>query len=241
MTLSDLFDRLEGPHRTVTGYAPDPPTDVLDWLETGAAIDDVDYRSLPDAATADRGFLVVREDGEFVAALGLEVAREFLEPPIHDPWADALEDATYRHVIEVFDATVWHTLDRRQLLAVSREIENRAWRAGDGTLRVGFQRAGALEPMVPVYTRLARETALEIHVYIDDDWTRPSIPDVTVHSCVADEIGEFWFLSFDGTGEELQASGLLARERDPGAFEGIWTDDVRLVEALEREVESVAD
>ncbi|ADB59969.1 putative sensor protein [Haloterrigena turkmenica DSM 5511] len=263
MTLSDYFDRLEAPARTVTVYAPPPRPAIADRLETEAGIDAVEYRTLPAAAAAEQGFLVVREgtgtasgsaescedersessekragaqrhasdDGEFVAAIGLEAAREFLEPPIVSPWAET-DDGPYRRVIEVFEATVWRALDRRQLLAISREIETRAWRVGSGTLRASFQRAAALEAMAPVYVRLAGESALDVHAYVADEWDRPSMPGVTVHAEAGPEIGGFWVLTFDGDGDELRTSGLIARERDDETFEGYWTDDAALVAEL---------
>ncbi|WP_126663069.1 DICT sensory domain-containing protein [Haloterrigena salifodinae] len=245
MTLSDYFDRLEAPARTVTIYAPQPRPAIADRIETETGVDTVDYRSLPAAATTKEGFLVVREvaektsdepasaeDGEFVAAIGLEAAREFLEPPIVAPWAET-DDGAYRRVIEVFEATVWQALDRRQLLAISREIEARAWRVGSGTLRVSFQRAAALEAMAPVYVRLAGESTLDVHAYVADEWDRPSIPGVTVHADAGPEIGTFWVLAFDGGGDELRTGGLIARERADETFEGYWTDDATLVAELE--------
>ncbi|SIR71951.1 DICT sensory domain-containing protein [Natronorubrum thiooxidans] len=239
MTLSAYFAQIDPPTRTVTIYAPQPQPDVVDWFQTG--VDAVDYRSLPDVTAASQSFFVIHEDDAFVAAIGLEAAREFLEPPINEPWADALDDASYRRLVEVFESTVWHSLERRQLLAVSREIENRAWRAGSGTLRVGFQNSDALEPMEAVYARLAAESALDIHVYIADDWDRPSIPGVTIYADGGDEIGSFWVLTFDGDGDPLRTSGLIARERDADGFEGLWTDDTQLVARLERALQAASD
>lgn len=241
MTLTDCFERLEGPTRTITVYAPSPRPALVDRLETETGVASVDYRALPESTAASQSFLVVHEDGDFAAAISLEAMQEFFDPPIHEPWADALDEAVYRSVVDVFTSTVWHALERRQLLAISREIENRAWRIGSGTLRVGFQRSGALEAMAPMYDRLATETALDVHVYVDDAWDRPSISGVTIHAEAGGEIGSYWFLVFDGDGDELWTSGLLARERDDGTFEGIWIDDTHLVALLERAVVTAAD
>jgi len=169
MELSDYVERIDAPARTVTVYAPPPKPDLVDQLDTKIEVDAVSYRSLPDATAAEQAFLVVHEDDAFVAAIPLESLREFLEPPIHDPWADELEGTAYRAIVNVLETTLWTGLNRRQLLATSREIENRAWQVGSGTLRVGFQQATALEASAPVYTRLAAESSLDIHVYIDDD------------------------------------------------------------------------
>lgn len=236
MTLSDCFDRIDRSTRSITVYAPPPRPTLVDRLATEVGVGSVEFRTLPNVTAPGDAFLVVRDGDEFVAAVGLEAVREFLEPPIYDPWDDAIDETTYRRVVDVFESTVWHALGRRRLLAVSREIENRAWRIGSGTLRVGFQRASALEAMAPVYDRLATESALDVHVYIDDDWNRPPIPGVTIHADSGDEIGSFWFLVFDGDGDELWSSALLAREDEPGEFDGFWVDDTRLVATLEQAV-----
>lgn len=237
MTLSDFVDRIDGPARTVSVYAPPPEPNLVERLRTETTVDGVEYRPLPAVTADEQAFLVVRESDEFVAAIDLESVREFLEPPIYDPWADALGDASYRAVVDVFETTVWTDLDRRQLLAISREIENRAWQVGSGTLRVGFQRSDALEAMAPVYGRLAAESTLNVHVYIDGDWDRPSIPDVRIHTDGGPEIGSVWFLAFDGDGDELWTSGLVAREHDSGGFEGVWVEDVWCVAMLDRAIQ----
>ena len=236
MSLSAYVDRYTRSNRSIVVYAPSPRPAVVDRLEAEIGVEEVEHRTLPDVTAESQAFLVVREGAAFVAAVDLDAIREFLEPPIHDPWDERLDDTTYRRVVDIFESMLWHDLDRRRLLAVSREIENRAWRVGSGTLRVGFQRADALEKMVPVYNRLAAESGLEIHVYIDDEWDHPSIPGVTIHADAGDEIGSCWFLVFDGDGDELWNSALLATETDPGAFDGFWVDDTRRVAALERAV-----
>lgn len=239
MSLSACFDTLEVPTRTITVYAPPPRPTIVDRLASETNLDAVTYRSLPAVSAADDAFVVVHEDDAFAVAIGLDGVRQLFEPSIHDPWTDD-HDRAFRRATEVFGSTVWHALERRQLLAVSREIETRAWRIGDGTLRVGFQRADALAAMAPMYDRLGRETSLDIHVYVADEWGRPDLPSVEVHAEAGDEIGAFWFLAFDGAGDELWTSGLLAREIDDDTYEGYWTDDDRLVATLERAIVETA-
>ena len=55
---------------------------------------------------------------------------------------------------EVLEETLFTSFDRRQLLGTAREIEDRAWRVGVGTLRVGFQRPGAFERAGDQFFRL---------------------------------------------------------------------------------------
>lgn len=237
MTLSDVFDRLDHPRRTITVYASAPQPDVTAQFETRGTT--VGYCSLPDET--DQGFLVVRDVDGFAGSIGLDEVHEFLEPPIYRPWDAAFVDAPYRTLLELLDTTLWQSLDRRQLLATTREIEDRAWRVGRGTLRVGFQRLSAMRAQLPVYARIANETALEIHVYGSDDWDPPSLPGLTVHTDPGDEIVQFWFLAFDGGPNDRQACGLVAEERDPGSFAGFWTYDAGLVGEIARQVHETAD
>ncbi|WP_265111150.1 DICT sensory domain-containing protein [Halosolutus halophilus] len=237
MTLSDVFDRLDHPRRTITVYASAPQPDVTAQFETRGTT--VGYCSLPDET--DQGFLVVRDVDGFAGSIGLVEVREFLEPPVYRPWDAALVDAPYRTLLEVLDETLWQSLDRRQLLATSREIEDRAWRVGRGTLKVGFQRLSALQAQLPVYERLVDDTALEIHVYGSGDWDPPSRPGLTVHTDPGGEVGQFWFLTFDGGPDDQQACGLLAEERDPGSFAGFWTYDADLVDEIATAVRETDD
>ncbi|MFC4543820.1 DICT sensory domain-containing protein [Halosolutus amylolyticus] len=237
MTLSDVFDRLEHPRRTITVYASTPQPDVTAQFEPRGVT--VRHCSLPEETT--QGFLVIRDADGFAGAIGLEEARDFLEPPVYRPWDEAFVDAQYRTLLEVLDATLWHSLDRRQLLATTREIEDRAWRVGRGTLRVGFQRLSAMRAQLPVYARMADETALGIHVYGSDDWNPPTLPGVTIHTDPSDELAQFWFLAFDGGPDDRQACGLLAEERDSGSFAGFWTYDADLVDEIATRARETAD
>lgn len=252
MSLSELFDRLEHKRRTGTVYASPPQPDLKKRLDVNGVA--VTFCPLPEETT--QSFLVVRDEDGFVEAIDLEAVSEFLDPPTYRPWDEELADAPYRSVLEALDTTVWRALDRRQLLATAREIEERAWRVGRGTLRVGFQRLSAMESQLPIYERLGTETALEIHVYGRDDWEPPDIPGVTIHTDSDGEIGRFWVLAFDGGPDDERACGLLAEERKDGGdgredgndrredgndgrgegeFTGFWTYDADLVDEIDRE------
>lgn len=228
MALADFFDEVGSRRRTITVYASEEPAWVADQFATRNVT--VDYEPLPpDAPT---GFAVVGEGDEFVASIGLPELREILEPPIRRPWEEPPDSSGYRALFELLEGTIFTAFDRRQLLGAAREIEDRAWRVGTGTLRVGFQRLSAMRSQVPVYTRLAEDTDLSIHVYGRDDWEPPAIPSATVHVETAGEIGDFWFLAFDGGDDRTNACALLAEERRPDEFYGFWTYDPDLVEEM---------
>lgn len=221
MDLAELLSAVERLRKDITVYAPEVDRDVVEQFATKNV--SVDYRALP--AAGPGGFVVLRDDDGFVGSVDLETLTELTSPPIPDVGDDPGIDPAYRALLEVLGDTLFSSFDRRQLLATAREFENRAWRVGDGTLRVGFQNPSALRAQVPTYARLGTETDLDVHVYVSEEWTAAAIPGVTVHAEDAEEIGRFWFLAFDGGGDEANRCGLVAEERSPGEFYGFWTYD----------------
>lgn len=236
MTFEDILTDVERRRQTLVVYSSVDSPEIIDRFTFRNVT--VEHRSLP-GETA-QGFVVVR-DGEFVGSIGLEELQLLLEPPFAPPWDETVIGEAYRALYELLDDSLFTSLERRQLLGASREIENRAWNVGSGTLRAGFQRFSAVEAQLPVYTRLARETDLEIHVYSEDEWKPASSPGFAYHGDSHEDIGRFWFLSFDGAGDDRQMGALLAEERTAGEFFGFWTYDPELVAELSRTVQEMSD
>ena len=224
--LDDFFGVVEHRRKTLTVYSAAGDEGLIDQFATRNAT--VSHRPLPEGSS---GFVVVCEDGEFVGSIATEGLTRLLSPPLVRPWDETLISEGYRALFEALDETLFASFDRRQLLFTTREIEERAWRVGHGTLSVCFQRSSAMDAQVPVYERFADETDLDIHVYVSDDWSPPEIEGVTAHAEAADEIGTFWLLAFDGGGNDDQACTLLAEER-PEGFYGFWSYDPELVTEL---------
>ena len=168
-------------------------------------------------------FVAIEENGEFVGALGIDALEGLLDPPLVRPGDYEEISQGYRALFEVLDRTVFTALGRRDLLAVSREIEDRAFRAGRGTLRAAFQRLSAFEAQVETYRHLATDTDLELHIYGIDDWDPPAIPGVTYHG-IDGELAPYWVLAFDGDTESRALVARAERER----YAGFWTDDPEL-------------
>ncbi len=118
------------------------------------------------------------------------------------------------------------------MIAASREIEDRAFRARSGALHAGFQRPGALSEQSDVYRRLA-STDLEIHLYTtshdDGAITAGDVlgnaENVRVHVDDDRELERHWFVVFDGGNDGDDACALIAEERHPRRYYGIWTYD----------------
>lgn len=190
-------------------------------------------RTLPAGGPAP--FVVIEEDGEVVGVASLADIEGLTEPPIRRPEPGSGVSEGFRVFFEVLDDTVFTSMSRAELLAVSREIEERAYRVGTGTLRTSFQRAAALAAQTDVYRALAADTELAIHVYARPDQRGlPAVPGVTVHRLDDPAIERHWVVAFDGGdsgdgGDDArQACGLVAQER-PEGYDGFWTADPDIV------------
>lgn len=232
--LDTYLDTVERQRKQFTVYSDADASDLTSQLATRNVT--VEYRPLP--LTRPSPFVTIREDGEFVGALSLADLRDVLTPPIIRPgdWEGVSEG--YRAVLGVLEETVFTALDRRQLLATSREIEDRALRVGTGTLRVSFQSLSVFSTQLGLYTTLAAETGLDIHIYGRPDWTPPATEGLTYHG--TDALTAFWCLAFDGGPEESQACALVARETEDG-YTGFWSYDHELVQDVLATLEGVPE
>jgi hypothetical protein len=212
--------------RRLTVYGRGGPTSVEDQF--GARGVRVERRELPPAGPEP--FLVIEDGGEFVGAIGLAALEGLLEPPVVRPGERDGVSEGYRVLFELLDGTVCTAMDRRQLLAVSREIEDRASRVGTGRLDASFQTVATFESQAEIYRHLADETDLEIHVHRPTDRPQPeegALSGVTLHATDL-ERDRYWALAFDSPDVSC---GLLAREED-GGYRGFWTDDPDTVERI---------
>ncbi len=228
MSLHEKIEAVERERKTLTVYAADPDIDLSEQFATkNVAVRHSKLRSVGRDA-----FLVIRDRRGFRGAIGLDALKEFLEPPIRVPWSDDFDPSAFRDLMALLDRALFTSFDRRQMLATSREIEDRAWRVGTGELHVGFQSPSAFRAQMAVYRRLTDETTLNLHVYARSDWHPPERRDLTFHAEKTDEIGAIWFLVYDGDGDDLQKCALLAEERAPNQFYGFWTYDPATVDEL---------
>lgn len=217
-----------------TVYSPSDDPDIVPRLATRNVT--VEWRQVP--STGPPPFVSIRDDDGFVGTLGLADLEQLVTPPIVRPQDREGLAASYRALLDVLEETVFSSLKRRQLLATSREIEDRARRVGTGTLRVTFQSFANFSSQVPTYWRLGRETDLDIHIYAVPDRRPPAIPNVTFHADETGALSEFWCVAFDGGPDPTQACVLIAREEADG-YVGFWSYDPALVRDVLATLESV--
>ncbi|NHN59498.1 MULTISPECIES: DICT sensory domain-containing protein [Halorussus] len=220
MTLRDFVDEVASDSRTLTVYAPEPDEALERHFEARQVA--VEHEPIPDDGSG--GFVVVTAQGEFVGSLGATAVRELILPSV-DEW-ELGPNESIRVPMNLLADTTFVSFDARQLLVATREIEDRAYRRGRGTLRAGFQSLARLSTQCGKYETLSGETELDVHVYGRPD-ADPDLPRATIHGDDAEEIASHWFVVFDGGGDDRQACALLAEEvaDDPRSFRGFWTYD----------------
>lgn len=227
MTLRDFVDEVASYSRTLTVYAPEPDAALERYFETRNVT--VEHEPIPDDGSG--GFVVVTAGGEFVGSLGLPAVRELLLPSAGG-W-ELGPNESIRMPMNLLADTTFVSFDARRLLVATREIEDRAYRRGRGTLRAGFQSLARLSTQRGKYETLSAGTSLDVHVYGRPD-ADPDLPRATIHGDDAEEIASHWFVVFDGGGDDRQACALLAEEvaDDPRSFRGFWTYDPETVADL---------
>lgn len=225
--IADLQDR----KHQCTIYRSGGPPEIETWLDTHGVT--VESRSLPPDGPPP--FIEIKTDDEVVGIIGAEVLEGLIEPPIVKPDKGGDISEGYRVLFEILEKTVCSGMSRRDLLAVSREIEDRAFRVGEGILRVSFQTLSTFKSQTEVYRTLATETNLDIHIYGVEDWTPPAITGITYHTEEAERFEPYWALAYDGGPDETQACGMVAEEH-ADEYTGFWTNDAAIVEKIATEL-----
>jgi len=220
-----LLAEVQNRGRQFTVYEGEEDTGIPSQFATHAV--SVRREKLPAGGPAP--FVVIEQDDEFAGALPVDELQKLLEPPIVRPGEREDVSEGFGVLFDVLDDTVFTAMNRRQLLGVSREIEDRATRVGTGTLRASFQNRSRLEPQIELYRYLASHTDLDIHIYGIDPDDAPAIPGVTYQR--GEQLDRYWSLAFDGGGDESQSCALVAREQS-GGYDGFWTYDPGLVEEI---------
>ncbi|AUG46789.1 hypothetical protein BVU17_04365 [Haloarcula taiwanensis] len=229
MTVSTLLRRFERSDVAVTVYGPSEATAVVERLESQGLT--ATWRRLPTGQ--QDAFAVIRRDGVFAEAIPLTALQAFLckptvrsgdsGPPDSDPGRQLLYSALAN--------TLLSSLTPAQLLETSHEFEDRAYRVGEGTLRVSFQSLSIFRSQRARYETLASDTTLDIHVYGQDDWEPPSCG-ITFHPLTGTALEQVWLLAFDAAGDNQNKCALVAEETDDGPFRGLWTYSPRLVDEI---------
>lgn len=217
MSLGAIIDRVERHGRRVTLVSP-PSRAVVSAVKQTFGPQGV---SVDVEAGSDRPTAMVRDGPDVIKVVPLGDDDAAVEAA-----TDELTDA-----LSTLNRTTFVSYDLRGMFAATREIEDRAWRVGDGCLRAGFQRVGALAEQSAVYSQLA--TALDVHTYAIPDGPPPEMGEATVHLDPAVEIECSWFVIYDGGGRARDKCALVAEERGDRQFSGFLTYAPDLVDEVD--------
>ncbi|VTT87552.1 hypothetical protein DM2_886 [Halorubrum sp. DM2] len=238
MSLIELIAGVEAHEATLTVFNADPA--VTDELREYFA--DRNVRIVDDqTASGPEAFAVLARDGEFVTAVTVD---ELLPRPSGDEDGEAGDESgeptgeggtagrVGKPVLDHLDETMFTSYSREDMVAASREIEDRAWRVGDGELHAGFQTLDVLTGEADTYALLGEKERLDVHAYAANEGDAPDVDHYTVHVGETAEIRETWFVAYDGGGYDEAKCALLAEERAPGEFYGFWSYDPETVDYI---------
>lgn len=245
VTIADVIATVRDREQTLRVYNTDP--DVFKAIEEGlternVAVEAVTTDSGRPANTAmllsGNDVRAVAATDDLRAALEETIARrpprrQFPTPEWvrdREPNSDASTPSPGESLLDRIADRTFTSHDTRRMMYLSREIEDRAWRVGEGRLFAGFQRAEAIKDQRRKYRRLANR-GLAVHVYAGTpEATPPSIKGVEVHLEDTKELAQTWFVIFDGGRDPLQKSALLADRRGPDEYFGVVTYEPALVD-----------
>jgi hypothetical protein len=233
MSLIELIAGVEAHEATLTVFNAEPSvTDELRSYFADRNIRIVDEQT----ASGPEAFAVLARDGEFVTAVPVDD----LLPRSGDGEAGATaseagassDGRVGEPVLDHLEETMFTSYSRDDMVAASREIEDRAWRVGDGELHAGFQTLDVLTSETDTYDLLGGKAQLDVHAYAAAEGAAPNVEHYTVHVGETAEIRETWFVAYDGGGYDQAKCALLAEERAPGEFYGFWSYDPETVDSI---------
>jgi hypothetical protein len=218
MTLSELIAGVEEHEKRLTVFNADDA--VAEEFREYFADRNVTVATETTPSGKPGKFVTLSENGEVLTATGIADFAEI----VNDDSMLGVEQSPYRPILDHLDETMFTSWGIDQMVSASREIEDRAWRVGEGQLHAGFQYLSTLRGELPVYERLASKN-LDVHAYAAPDEDPPNHEGFTLHIERADEIERSWFVVFDGNGADESKCALLAEERGDREFYGFWTYD----------------
>jgi len=238
MSLIELIAGVEAREPTLTVFNADPT--VAEELRGHFA--DRSVRIAEERTDeGPEGYAVLSRDGEFVTAVAVDEllpdAGDGTEGLDDGPVGEGAGSGGRRRrvgepILDHLDETMFTSYSRDDMVAASREIEDRAWRVGDGELHAGFQTLDVLTGEADTYDLLGEKERLEVHAYAANEGDPPDVEHYTVHVGETAEIRETWFVAYDGGGYDDAKCALLAEERAPGEFFGFWSYDPETVDHI---------
>lgn len=229
MGLGDIVQTVERREKTLTVLNPHPDDPVVDLLASYFADRAVEIRADATATGRPTDVAVLEQAGSVIAVVSLEKLRRVVEQASTYATGLDVDYGPYLELLNHLEEATFTSSSRAQMLATTREIEDRAFRVGSGRLHAGFQDAVNLREERERYAGLA-ERGLDVSAHIAATDAPPSIPGVSVDVVDDPDVADFWAVAFDGGEADHQQCALVAEERAPGRYYGFWTYDPEIVE-----------
>lgn len=191
---------------------------------------------------ADDIFLLM-DDGTVIASTPMSTLRDTLlmvNTDLHRTGTHSLEDITASDVLLELSDTVFEldgypnsNTEKLVLALMSRYIERQAWRHKAGVVRASFQELSRLyseNGTRRVYERLGALPELDVHAYGAPDQEQPPELPVAIHGLYDEELLRSWFVVYRS--EAGNSVALVALERGPNEWDGLWTFNSNKIEAI---------
>ncbi|MDY7081692.1 MAG: histidine kinase, partial [Halobacteria archaeon] len=150
--------------------------------------------------------------------------------------ADDFYDLDYPEILRHTEDTTFSSYSKRKMIIASREIEEVAWKRGEGNLYSCFQKLSVLKEQWDLYVRIG-ERGVGVNAYGMPDWEPPETDIIDVHEAENGEIEDNWFVVYDGAGDDGKKRALLAEQRDDDWY-GFWTYDAKIVDEITEYINS---
>jgi DICT domain-containing protein len=232
MSLSNVINYVKENEKTLVVFNPPPDSTLVSDLRDYFHTQNVRVTSQQTASGEPKNVAVLRLNDEVLSAVPVSQLQGLVAGGALRETGLGIDDTDYHEILQHLKETTFTSYDKRQMIEISHEIEDRAFRVGSGRLYTGFQYRSKLDGQRDRYQRLAT-TEVDIHTFTVPDGVSVDIEGVTHHSEANEEIERSWFVVFDGGGEDRYKTALLATEQSPNQFYGFWSDDPGIVTRID--------
>lgn len=239
MSLREIVDSVERREKTLTVFNPGS-ADVVEELADYFADRNLEVREETTPSGRPEAFAVLDVDGVVLTAVELASLRELMASVPTGVGTTEIGDRPYSELLQYVTEETFTSYSTEQMLAATREIEDRARRVASGSMHVGFQTLQHLRNQADRYRELD-DLGVDLTLYATPNGDVPEVGSADVVVTDADDVAEHWFVAFDGGDATRQECALVAAERSPGQFYGFWTYDPEVVERIFDELDGRED
>ncbi len=232
MSLADVIEYVKGNEKTLVVFNPPAGSTLVSDLRDYFKTQNVDVKTQQTPSGEPSGIAVLQLDEEVLASVPLDQLQELVDGGALEHGGLGVDDAKYHEILSHLKETTFTSYNKRRMVLISHEIEDRALRVNSGRLLTGFQYNSKLLDQRTLYERLGT-TNLDIHTFAVPDGPTVDIEGVSHHAEPNEEIERSWFVVFDGGGQNRYKTALLATEQAPNQFYGFWSDDPGVVDQID--------